>query len=224
MSEPALLEQFQECVERACRKAGRNSATLKLLAVSKGQSLERIETFLSAGLKHWALGESYLEELAEKQRTLSLPSWHFIGRLQSRKIPEILERCEVLHSVSRTKELDLIARRPRDFFVQVRVSGEDTKNGLLPAELPAFLDHAESLGLSKQCLGLMALPSPLDEVGESQVRTEMTMLRELRARHLPQGLLNMGTSADYELAIAEGADVLRIGSLLFGERGARSEV
>ncbi|MEO5666930.1 MAG: YggS family pyridoxal phosphate-dependent enzyme [Bdellovibrionota bacterium] len=213
---------FEEKVLRACEKAKRDVRALKLLAVSKGQNVSKIEHFIANGIPFWALGESYLEEVLEKQKKLKAAvSWHFIGRLQSRKIPEILAACEVLHSVSRSKELEWIAKTPRDFFIQVNVSSEDTKNGARPSELGALFESIDSRKLKVRCLGLMALPSSLEDVSESQVRREMALLRGLRDKHLPKGLLNMGTSSDFEIAIEEGADVLRVGSLLFGERTPR---
>jgi len=213
------LQDFYARFERACARAAR---PVKLVAVSKGQPSSQIEEFLKAGLDFWCLGESYLEELSEKRKHFQKVSpglsWHFIGRLQSRKLPAILEECQVLHTVSRTKELELIAKHPRDFFVQVNVSGESTKNGCAPTDLSRVLDDAARLGLSAHCLGLMALPSSLEEVGEPRVRAEFGVLSALRDEKLPRGLLNMGTSSDFEIAIDEGADVIRVGSLLFGER------
>jgi len=219
------LADIQERMAAACRKAGRNVSDLKLVAVSKGQSPERIEKFLSEGFEFWALGESYLEEMLTKRKHFlakkrALP-WHFIGRLQSRKIPELVAVCEVLHTVSREKEIALLSKTPRPFFVQVNVSDEDSKNGCLPGDVGALLEYAFSNGVLKHCLGLMALPSSLEDVGESQVRTEMRLLKKLRDTHIPKGLLNMGTSGDFEIAIEEGADVIRLGTLLFGEREAR---
>jgi pyridoxal phosphate enzyme (YggS family) len=214
-----VLEDFQRRFESARARAGH---PVKLVAVSKGQPGLRIEEFLSTGLEFWSLGESYLEELLAKktqfQNKRANLRWHFIGRLQSRKLPEILGACEAVHTVSRLKELGIIAKQARDFFVQVNVSGEASKNGCAPADLSLVLEEVARLGLSTNCLGLMALPSSLEEVGESQVRLEMTALRKLRDEKLPRGLLNMGTSGDFEIAISEGADVIRVGSLLFGER------
>jgi PLP dependent protein len=215
-----VLQDFLGRLERARIQAGR---PVKLVAVSKGQPSLRIEEFLSFGLEFWSLGESYLEELLEKKPLLlkKYPSlrWHFIGRLQSRKLPKILEECEAVHTVSRTKELEIISRHAREFFVQVNVSGEATKSGCAPAELPKILEEVTRLGLSSKCLGLMALPSALEDAGEARVRAEMVLLRKLRDEKLPRGLLNMGTSGDFEIAIEEGADIIRVGSLLFGERG-----
>jgi pyridoxal phosphate enzyme (YggS family) len=214
------LKEFRERFEAAVNKAGRAPGAVRLLGVSKGQSIEKIESFLAAGLPFWALGESYLEELVAKQTHFAarpLP-WHFIGRLQSRKIPALLEKCEVLHTVTRSKELDLFPEIARDFFIQVNVSDEDSKNGCSPLALPELLADVERRGLRRHCLGLMTLPSPVEDIGEARLRGQFGLLRELRDEHLPGGLLNMGTSGDFEIAIAEGADVVRVGSLLFGER------
>lgn len=218
------LREFEDRLAAACLKAGRQPRDIKLVAVTKGQNVEKIEEFLLSGLGLWGLGESYLEEMLTKQKHFldkKLP-WHFLGRLQSRKIPELLESCEVLHTLSRAKEIERVAKKPRPFFIQVNVSSEDSKNGCLPAEVPALLEEAHSMGILSQCLGLMALPSSLDDVSESQLRMEMGILRKLRDFTIPKGLLNMGTSGDFEIAIEEGADVIRVGTLLFGQRSLKA--
>jgi PLP dependent protein len=220
-----LLDLKSRIIE-ALARSGRDPSSLKIVAVSKGQSLERIKKFLEQKFDFWALGESYLDELQEKQKQLpqiSLEQWHFIGRLQSRKLSTLLERVDVLHSVSRSKELELIAQNPKQFFVQVNVSLEKTKLGVSPEALKLFLEEVKALNLSRYCLGLMAMPSPLRSVGESQVRREFSELRKLRDQLLPKGLLNVGTSDDFEIAIQEGSQVIRLGSVLFGLRLSANE-
>ncbi len=214
--------QFRASLERACARARRSPEQIRILAVSKGQSCEVVEEFLSSGFGFWGLGESYVDELSEKQKFFAAKydalEWHFIGRLQSRKIPEVLRLASVVHGVSRIKDLEALRPSTRSYFLQVNVSQEASKGGCLPGEISELVSVIEAQKMRERCLGLMALPSPLDEKGASHVAREMQALRDLRDRFLPGTLLNMGTSGDFELAISEGADVLRIGTALFGER------
>jgi pyridoxal phosphate enzyme (YggS family) len=211
------LEKFYDDLARALSKAGRAPQDIKLVAVSKAQPLEAIQNFLRAQKPFWALGESYLDEMCEKQKHISA-TWHFIGRLQSRKIESLLKRASCLHAVGRIKELEAIARAPIPFFVQFNVSGETEKNGFHLEEATHVKELVEQLGLQKFFQGVMAMPAPIEKVGDSVVRKQMLKLRDLRDLHFAGSMLNMGTSSDFEMAIEEGSDVIRVGSLLFGER------
>jgi PLP dependent protein len=205
---------------QALEKKFRRSITT--LAVSKGQGIKKIESALMEKNFPRILGESYLEEGLQKISQLKAYKleWHFIGRLQSRKIPEIARAFSCLHGVSRQKELEAIAKHTlgTKFFLQVNTSGESQKNGFLPTEVSDALQYASNLGVREQILGLMTLPAPVDEVGEESVRAQFKTLKKIRDEFLPTGLLNMGTSGDYRIAIEEGADWIRIGTRLFGER------
>jgi PLP dependent protein len=219
---PGRSHPFEDVFLKACERTGRDPQSIRIVAVSKSQVVARLEAFLDSGLRVWGFGESYLDELKTKQeyfegKQISLP-WHFIGRLQSRKISELLKLVEVLHAVSRDKELEAIAQMPIKFFLQVNISAESSKGGSSVEELPVLIAKIEKLKLEEYFLGFMAMPSPLEDFGESRVRKEMARLRALRESLWPSALLNMGTSSDFAIAIEEGADVLRIGSSLFGER------
>ncbi|MBS1986136.1 MAG: YggS family pyridoxal phosphate-dependent enzyme [Bdellovibrionales bacterium] len=215
------LEGVLERIQRACLRASRRPADVNLLPVSKGQDLDSIRAFLGQARAPQRLGENYLEELVSKRTALgSAVEWHYLGRLQSRKVLDLCASVDVIHTVSRDKEIKLLAEAPRcpDFFIQVNVSGEAQKNGCSPAALPPLLESIEALGLTKRVRGLMALPASLEEIGETSLRKEFGCLRELRDRLLPGKALSMGMSADFELAIAEGADWIRLGTILFGQR------
>lgn len=201
---------------------------VQILPVSKGQSVEKIRAALSDERFPRRLGENYLEELQAKHMALQeFPvEWHYLGRLQSRKISEICAVADVIHTVTRAKELELISREPRAskirFFFQVNVSSEDQKNGCAPSDLPALFVLANKLNLGTQIAGLMALPAAQENAGEENLRSQFRLLRTLRDQYVPQGLLSMGMSDDFEIAIQEGAQILRIGTALFGERSQKN--
>jgi pyridoxal phosphate enzyme (YggS family) len=205
--------------------AAKQKRSVTVVAVTKGQSPEKIQPVLSSSHPPHILGESYLAESLEKRKRLaglqvSDVQWHFLGRLQSRKIEAIAESFSCLHAVGRLKEVEALAELARcpEFFLQVNTSGEKQKNGFLPDELPHAIEVIYQGELKAKLLGLMCLPAPIQDVGEKNLRAEFSLLRKLRDRHLPGKKLNMGTSGDFEIAIEEGADWIRLGTVIFGER------
>ena len=228
-----IAERFhgiRERIARAEKKAGRAPGSVKLLPVSKGQPIETLVHALGLSGFPERFGENYLEELAGKIDRLPRLApgrcieWHYQGRLQSRKIEDIVMCADVIQTVAREKELRLLqdaslklGRAPR-FFLQVNVSGEAQKNGADPESLPALIETIESLGLMPRWMGLMCLPSDLDLVDEVKLRGEFSRLRDLRDTHARGLELSMGMSQDFEIAIEEGADWVRVGSSLFGAR------
>lgn len=219
------FHRFQEALANACARAGRSPESIEVLAVSKGQSIETLRSALSIPDFPLSWGENYLNELEAKAGLAEFAKvhWHYLGALQSRKIESALSLSECLQGVSRKKELDFIAKfmaplAKKSFFIQVNLSGEEQKLGANPDSLSLLLEVVEQLGLSQNLRGLMGVASDLEGASEKKVREEFARLRELRDRHLPKGKLSMGMSADYALAICEGSDMIRVGTLLFGER------
>ncbi len=155
------------------------------------------------------VGENRLQDLAAKhERYGDRFRWHFIGHLQSRKAKDVSGLCDLCHSLS---SLSAARRLEIPALVEVNLSGEESKSGIAPADLPAFL--AESRGLGVDVRGLMTMPPLADDAEGS--RPYFRSLRELAAEHgLPE--LSMGTSQDYRVAVEEGATLVRIGSVLFG--------
>ncbi|HLT04780.1 MAG TPA: YggS family pyridoxal phosphate-dependent enzyme [Pseudomonas sp.] len=209
-------------IREAAQAAGRDPAGVGLLAVSKTHPPEAIRALHGCGQLDF--GENYLQEALAKQAELGdLPlCWHFIGPIQSNKTRAIAEQFSWVHSVDRLKIAQrLSAQRPADLpplniCLQVNVSGEASKSGCAPRELPALAAAVAQLPRLK-LRGLMAIPEPTDDVAEQ--RAAFARLRELQAG-LPFGLdtLSMGMSHDLESAIAEGATWVRIGTALFGAR------
>lgn len=205
-----------------------SSATqvVNLLPVSKGQNLGAVhKLWITFPELPKRLGENYLEEfLAKKNEVIqageNAVEWHFLGRPQSRKLKELAEHADYLHGISRLKELDFLSSAPKcpRFFIQVNISSEEQKNGADESEVPRLVEAVYRLNLQKHFAGFMGMAAPLEDAGEKAVRVSFQKLRHLRDQLAPGLELSMGMSADYEIAIEEGSNWLRIGTLLFGDR------
>ena len=215
----------------ACSRAGRNPAGVKLIGVTKTVPIERIREGVEAGLN--ALGENYVQEALEKIKSLQDfdISWHFIGHLQSNKAKMVTEEFDLIHTVDRkslAKELNRRARqqgRIIPVLLQVNVGQEETKSGTSSEELRALFEYVSSLDALK-VKGLMTLPPYLEDPEEVRpyFRQLRNLLEELRRQtSSPEELteLSMGMSHDFEVAIEEGATLIRVGTALFGERPRR---
>jgi hypothetical protein len=201
---PISTETIRQNYERIREEVG---AGVTVVAATKYADLATMALLAGAGVE--VVGENRAQDLAAKhERFGERFRWHFIGHLQSRKANEVSRLCELVHSlssVSAAKRLTVPA------LVEVNLSGEETKSGVAPGELPAFLSEAGELGVEVR--GLMTMP-PLAEDPERS-RPYFRGLRELAGEH---GLaeLSMGTSQDYRVAAEEGATLVRVGSVLFG--------
>lgn len=211
-----------ERIAAASRTAGRDPATVGLLAVSKTKPAAALREAAAAGLSDF--GENYLQEALDKQATLAdLPLvWHFIGPIQSNKTRAIASHFDWVHSVDRLKIAQRLAeqrpaeRGPLNICLQVNVSGEASKSGCHPDELPALATAVSQLP-NLRLRGLMAIPEPTDDPASQ--RAAFARLRALsEALNLDLDTLSMGMSQDLEAAIAEGATWVRIGTALFGAR------
>lgn len=207
-------------IASACARAGRAPESVQLLAASKFQSPEAIRAAYAAGQR--AFGENYVQELAHKAQALAdLPDlrWHLIGRLQTNKVKDVVRLGCAVQSLDSLKLARALAQRaePVRVYVQVNISEEPQKAGVAPGALPQLVAAARALP-TLDLRGLMAIPAPSED--ETEQRTAFRKLRELAAQlHLPE--LSMGMSDDLELAIEEGATMVRVGTALFGERPKR---
>ncbi len=209
-------------IREAAQAAGRTPGEVRLLAVSKTQPADAIRQASEAGLHDF--GENYLQEALEKQAALSdLPlTWHFIGPIQSNKTKSIAEHFDWVHSVDRLKIAQRLSDQrpeslsPLNICLQVNVSGEASKSGCEPQDVPALAQAISALPRLR-LRGLMAIPEPTDDPAEQ--RAAFARLRQLQ-QSLDLGLdtLSMGMSQDLEAAIAEGATWVRVGTALFGAR------
>ncbi|MEQ6375251.1 YggS family pyridoxal phosphate-dependent enzyme [Bacillaceae bacterium S4-13-56] len=216
------LAQIKQRIEDACKKSNRNPEDIQIIAVTKYVSNERAAEALEAGIKHF--GENRVEGIQAKFTYFQDKAhYHFIGTLQSRKVKELLPYIEMLHSLDResiAKEIDKRSERVIPCFVQVNTSGEESKQGLDPSEVEAFIEKLANYS-KVRVVGLMTM-APLTE-NQSKLRETFTNLRELKEKieakgltHAPCHFLSMGMSNDFEIAIEEGATHVRIGSALVG--------
>ncbi|KRV81329.1 YggS family pyridoxal phosphate-dependent enzyme [Pseudomonas citronellolis] len=216
------IAKVRERIREAEQACGRPSGSVALLAVSKTKPAADIREAHAAGLDDF--GENYLQEALGKQVELAdlALTWHFIGPIQSNKTRPIAEHFHWVHSVDRLKVAErLSAQRPAhlpplNVCLQVNVSGEASKSGCAPEELPALARAVAALPNLK-LRGLMAIPEPTEDVAAQ--RAAFARLRELlTALNLGLDTLSMGMSHDLEAAVAEGATWVRIGTALFGAR------
>jgi pyridoxal phosphate enzyme (YggS family) len=219
------LQAVRARIAAAAAAAGREAAAVTLLAVSKTFDATVVRALAACGQREF--GESYLQEVLEKQTQLTDLdlTWHFIGPIQSNKTRAIAERFSWVHSVDRQKIAErLSAQRPPGLpplqvCIEVNVSGEASKGGVAPAELPALAEAVSKLA-GLQLRGLMAIPAPTPDVAAQRAafRQVRELFDALRARGYAIDTLSMGMSGDLEAAILEGATLVRVGTALFGER------
>ena len=216
------LSDVRSRIERAASRAGRRADDVKLVAVSKTHPPPVLEEALHAGVS--AFGENKVQEaeskIADVGRTRA--EWHLIGHLQSNKARKAVQLFDVIHSVD-SRELaerlericDEEGREHLSVFIQVDLAREETKSGIPVDELEPLVEYLRSCRHLKFD-GLMLLPPFFDDAERS--RPFFKRLREIRDRILPDGELSMGMSHDFEIAIEEGATVVRVGTAIFGER------
>lgn len=220
----ANLVAIEERVAAACRRAGRARAEVTLIGVTKGMDAAAVRTAVAVGLA--AFGENYVQEWLAKRAALAdlgpAIAWHFIGRIQRNKAAAIAE-ATLVHSLADVRVAGALAavgaRRgaPVRALVQVNVDDEATKGGIVPDALPAVLEEMRAVdGLAID--GLMVIPPPLPP---DEVRASFRRLRALRDRQSDAASLrelSMGMSGDFEVAIEEGATLIRVGTAIFGPR------
>ncbi|QXH67181.1 YggS family pyridoxal phosphate-dependent enzyme [Pseudomonas asgharzadehiana] len=216
------IGQVSGRIRAAAEAVQRDANSIHLLAVSKTKPAPAVREAYAAGLRDF--GENYLQEALGKQAELTdLPlSWHFIGPIQSNKTRAIAENFDWVHSVDRLKIAQRLSEQrpaelpPLNICIQVNVSGEASKSGCTPADLPALANAISALPHLK-LRGLMAIPEPTEDRAEQDAA--FATVCDLQARlNLPLDTLSMGMSHDLESAIAQGATWVRIGTALFGAR------
>jgi pyridoxal phosphate enzyme (YggS family) len=219
------LALISDLLHLSAIEANRDPATVRLLAVSKKQPLEKIREAAAAGQRDF--GENFVQEGVEKIESLAALSliWHFIGHLQSNKTRVVAEYFDWVHTIDKLKTAErLSAQRPAglkplNVCLQVNVDDEDSKSGVLPAALPELAAACAELP-NLNLRGLMCLPAMRSEFEDQ--RRPFAALRvlaeQLRVAGIETDTLSMGMTADYRAAIFEGATIVRIGTALFGAR------
>ncbi|WP_252505084.1 YggS family pyridoxal phosphate-dependent enzyme [Sporosarcina sp. Marseille-Q4943] len=224
------MEKIEQEIQAACDRSGRNRQDVTVVAVTKQVSADRAREVIEIGVSN--LGENRPEGLLAKQENIQSDdvSWHFIGNVQSRKVRDIINQVDFLHSLDRlsiAKEIQKRAASPVDCFVQVNVSGEESKSGLTPAELEDFILQLADYDKIR-VVGLMTMaPFTQDEEWIRKIFRSLSSLRDqIAAKDLdfaPCTLLSMGMSNDYTIAIEEGATHVRIGTALVGTESEGDE-
>ncbi len=221
------LDSIRAQIEDACGRAGRNPDEITLVGASKTVEATRLGAFLGAGLADF--GENYIQEGVRKVEFFreqgKNSTWHFIGALQSNKAREAVAYFDLIHSVDRlslARELDKEARKLgkiQRVLLQVNIGDEQSKAGVEPAALPDLLQKCAILP-NLRVEGLMSLPPYQENPANSRVyHRKMRELRDsLASSSVPMASLSMGMSRDYEVALEEGATIVRIGTALFGTR------
>ncbi len=221
------FQRIKEHIEKICARIGRDPREIKILGASKGQSVEKILEAFEAGLK--IFGENYVQEAEKKIKELKdYPiEWHFIGRLQTNKVKKALKLFSVIESLDRLELAYEIQKQAEKLdkevsvFIEINVAKEKTKAGIFPEDLKKFIEEVLKLNRIK-IKGFMSLP-PLYKKETEETRPYFRKIKELFESFKPIlgenfTELSMGTSRDYEIAIEEGATLVRIGEALFGKR------
>ncbi|HET7865107.1 MAG TPA: YggS family pyridoxal phosphate-dependent enzyme [Burkholderiaceae bacterium] len=228
MTMASRLQQVRARVAAACAAAQRDVQSVTILAVSKTVEAARVREAHALGQS--CFGENYVQEALEKIEALAdlrgVLQWHLIGPLQSNKTRVVAEHFDWIHSVDRLKTAQRLSeQRPAllpelQVCLQVNVSGETSKSGVAPQDVPALALAVAALPRLR-LRGLMSIPEPAADM-QAQ-RAPHALLRELlldlQARGLAVDTLSMGMSADLEAAVLEGATLVRIGTAIFGARG-----
>lgn len=210
-------------IQAACERSGRKREEVKIVAVTKYIDVPAIGEVLAAGLEH--IGENRVQDALPKYEAFGQTgTWHFIGHLQTNKVREIIGKFDLIHSLDRLSLAEEINRRAEaagitvDCLLQINVSGEETKFGLNPKDVLAFVQETSNMKHIR-IIGLMTM-APYVEICED-TRPVFRGLREWRDRLLSLGIsnltpheLSMGMSNDFEVAIEEGATFVRVGAVL----------
>jgi len=222
------LNSVRKRIENAAAKAGRDSSEIKLVAVTKKVGPERVIKSMNLGIN--TFGENYAQEFRDKFKVLEKEvdqeiKWHFIGQLQKNKVKYVMGKVELIHSLDSLSVAEEINKRAENMgitvpvLIEVDTGGEESKGGINPSKLEEFLKELRCLS-SIDVQGLMTMPPYFDD--PETARPYFYRLRELRDSLLASfpklTELSMGMSGDFEVAIEEGATIIRVGSAIFGER------
>lgn len=221
------IQMIREKIEKAAAFSGRRAEDIMLLAATKMVEPERINEAVSLGIKN--IGENKVQELTEKYDKVTDDAiWHFIGHLQTNKVKYIIDKAQLIHSVESERLLDEIERQAAKreicarVLIEINQAGEDSKFGIEPDEIWQILENNEKRKNVK-IEGLMTVgPNVPEEKEIARVFAELNKLfLDIKAKKYNNSsmkYLSMGMSGDYELAIREGSNVVRIGSAIFGRR------
>ena len=221
------LSRIQDRIAAAAARVGRNPDSIELVAVSKTKPVSLIVEAIEAGIKH--IGENRVQEAQSKHTQIDCPvKWHLVGHLQRNKVKQALQIFDLIHSVDSPRLLAEIDRRSAEsnrtteILIQVNTSAEPSKYGLEPDQTLDFIERAHPY-THVRIKGLMTIGAFLPD--PEAVRPMFALLRQLREKIIAQQFpnvemdtLSMGMTNDFEVAIEEGANLIRVGTAIFGER------
>jgi pyridoxal phosphate enzyme (YggS family) len=215
----ANLEQVRRRIAQSCQRAGRSPEEITIVAVTKGVPPTAIQSAFHAGVRHF--GENRVQEAqAKREQLLGLdphPTWHFVGHLQTNKVGAALRLFDIIHSVDSLRLAETISQRVQGkipILLEMNIAGEATKSGFLPNQLEAaFREIGRLPGLEVK--GLMTVAP--QAASPEEVRPFFREMRKL-AEALRLEELSMGMSDDFEVAVEEGATMVRLGRVIFGQR------
>lgn len=216
------LNKIREEINAACKRVGRDPSSVKILGASKLQPISVMLEAYEAGLR--CFGENKVQELLEKKE--KLPSdieWHFIGALQRRKVSKIVPFISCIHSVDSeglAAEINKVAvekEKRVNCLIEINIDNEESKGGIAPQALGAFLDFTKSLS-GIRIVGLMSIPDPMKSGRDAFKRLKLLSGAVKEKLDISRIELSMGMSHDFIEAVEEGSTMVRIGEALFGQR------
>ncbi len=220
------LEKVREKIKYAAEKSGRNPEDITLIAVTKTHSPDIINEAIDLGVTD--IGENKVQEILEKYDKVKPVRWHLIGHLQTNKVKYIIDKVEMIHSVDSLKLMDEIEKQAKKhnkimkILIQVNVSGEESKFGIRPDEIDELLSYAKGLSYVK-IYGIMTILPKIDRGMSNTLHFHNIQkiyidISNKKYDNVIMKYLSMGMSSDYEEAIEYGADMVRVGSAIFGKR------
>lgn len=218
------IKKLNRRIEQAALKSGRSISDISLVAVTKTVDSATVQSAYELGMANF--GENRVQELVKKMDIIPQARWHMIGRLQTNKVKDLLGRVFLIHSLDRWKLAEELDKRAQiagievPALLQVNISGEEQKAGISSGDVKAFLESAGQLS-SLRIYGFMTIAPMTDNVEESRpVFKELFELKQnlskRRYNNVELKYLSMGMSQDYEIAIEEGANIIRVGTAIFG--------
>ncbi|QRN86426.1 YggS family pyridoxal phosphate-dependent enzyme [Clostridia bacterium] len=224
MSIKENLQIVQEKVNQAIERSGRDASEITLIGVTKNHPVEPMRELIDLGIRD--LGENKAQEIREKYPVLEREAnWHFIGHLQKNKVKYIIDKVCMIHAVESLSLAEEISKRAlkldkvMPILLEVNISGEESKYGLTPTDVPEFLEQVEQLAGVK-VRGLMTMAPHYKEIEKTRpvFKGLKTLLDELNEKGKELDVLSMGMSNDYAIAIEEGATHIRVGTAILGKR------
>ncbi len=220
------LKEIRNKIDMAAKKSNRSADDITLIAVTKTYSPDAINEAIDNGITD--IGENKVQEIVEKYDLVKPVRWHLIGHLQTNKVKYIIDKVHMIHSVDSIRLMDEIERQAQkhnvtmNILIQVNISGEESKFGISPDELEEMLIYAGKLNNVKVC-GLMTILPKIDT--DVSLRLQFVNIKDIfidisnkKYDNVDMKYMSMGMSGDFEMAIEEGSNMVRIGRAIFGER------